>query len=227
MRPPLTYLVTGTGYCGTQYAARLLTSVGVPCTHECFFRGNGPLAPERWWDRLKKISPQDAVADSNCFAAHFLDHWLLAGATVIHLVRDPMLVLRGQWKKYYVRPTDDFPAQAATENAIRAACGWYWSTNAEIEIDAGAPDGPSPESPYSLGPYVRVRIEDCPDALLKAVGRETATDYFEPQTPAQRNSHWERGSSQAYAFELGWDRVPAGPERTQLEAMSRRYGYLP
>lgn len=112
----LKYLVTGTGRCGTVYAARLLTSLGVPCGHEAIFKADGldraklrlcgNLSPElSFCSKNKRNSdgtwlPTETwlygqlVGDSSYMAAAYLDMPELATVKVAHLVRHPDRVVR-------------------------------------------------------------------------------------------------------------------------------------
>jgi hypothetical protein len=113
----LDYIATGCGHCGTGYVARLLTSAGVVCGHEHIFHHSThkratdlldkevPLGPPPWgipWDQVR--------AESSWPALFHLTHPCVAEATIIHIVRNPLLVLRswmygGDLKKglpYYV-----------------------------------------------------------------------------------------------------------------------------
>lgn len=112
----LKYLVTGTGRCGTVFMARLLTSVGIPCGHETIFDWRGlEIAKSRlsgkeslklsycstveWndgiWSQLPVWLPDinKIEAESSYMAAPFLDQDVLADATVIHVVRNPIRVV--------------------------------------------------------------------------------------------------------------------------------------
>jgi len=97
----LRYIATGCGHCGTGYVARLLTSVGIVCGHEeifsCATRKRStecldeevPLGPPPWgipWDQVQ--------AESSWPALFHLTHPCVAKATIIHVVRNPLLVLR-------------------------------------------------------------------------------------------------------------------------------------
>ena len=98
----LKYLVTGTGRCGTLFFANLLTSMGLPCTHEAVFT-NGALEKAR--RVLSGEVPHESseisrgsllaegsvpVAESSYMAAPFLK---IVDAQVIHVVRDPVKVV--------------------------------------------------------------------------------------------------------------------------------------
>jgi predicted nucleic-acid-binding Zn-ribbon protein len=111
----LKYIVTGTGRCGTVYVAKLLSSIGIPCTHEAIFQHDGlNKALERlngqntldvseisklasyeeeekgisWFNGNNKI-----LAESSYMAAPFLDHEYFKDVTVIHVIRKPMRVI--------------------------------------------------------------------------------------------------------------------------------------
>jgi len=95
----LKIIVTGTGRCGTNFMANLLTSMGWPCGHEAVF---GPEGIERAMETIEgKRSPENSkisrigtilsderslVGDSSYMAAPFLKNF---DSTVIHLVRNP------------------------------------------------------------------------------------------------------------------------------------------
>jgi len=75
-------LVTGTGRCGTLYMARLLTRLGVPCTHEKVYTQRGPV----YWQ---------ASAESSWMAVPWLGEPIHESDAerVVHLVRNPLDVI--------------------------------------------------------------------------------------------------------------------------------------
>lgn len=110
-----TTLVVGTGRCGTVFVAKLLTSAGLPCGHECVFRHDGfdrGLARLRGEEpvELSEISKLASLrdeeqgnywfgdtahvsADSSYMAAPYLDRPELADKMVVHVVRNPIQVV--------------------------------------------------------------------------------------------------------------------------------------
>ena len=80
-------VVTGTGRSGTGYAARWLTSAGVPCGHETFFTFTG-------WDGAQNRMRRhpEYVGDSSWLLAPWPDKPQLKDAVVIHQVRHPKKV---------------------------------------------------------------------------------------------------------------------------------------
>lgn len=114
----LDYFVTGTGRCGTVYMARLLTSLGINCTHEAIFNYNGlefakkalhykhletsycsvhdilhNLPIEPWIDINNEIQ-----AESSYMAAPFLDNEVFKSTKIIHVVRNPLKVISSHVK---------------------------------------------------------------------------------------------------------------------------------
>ncbi len=103
-RTNLEYLVVGTGRSGTLYAAKLLTALGFPCGHERIFNGSDLSELPRLMDRDSDNSACGKhfglefagrpVAESSYMAVPFLDHESLKDCRIIHVVRDPLKVIR-------------------------------------------------------------------------------------------------------------------------------------
>lgn len=97
---PFWLLGTGTGRCGTGYFARVLSSVGVQCSHEGVF---GPDSHEQTMERIAtRIDPANTwwgwEAESSWLAAPYLGLPELEGVTVVHLVRHPKKVIDSQMR---------------------------------------------------------------------------------------------------------------------------------
>jgi hypothetical protein len=100
----LQYLVVGTGRSGTVYVAKLLTAAGFPCSHERIFTGGDPAEAARILEAGGKNSECSThfglefagppVAESSYMAVPFLEHEALRHCSLIHVVRDPLKVLR-------------------------------------------------------------------------------------------------------------------------------------
>lgn len=112
-------IVTGTGRCGTVFMANALTSMGWPCGHEAVFgiggldkareitRGNSK--PENSnISRSEEILSEgmDLVGDSSYMAAPFLREF---DATVIHIVRNPILVVSSMTGEFFRNFSQPFP----------------------------------------------------------------------------------------------------------------------
>lgn len=99
----LKYVISGTGRCGTLFAAKILTDLGIPCGHEAIFDTNGIDGAIK---RLKGELPiscsnisaksgnwikySEIIADSSYMSAPFLDRF---DADIIHIVRNPIEVI--------------------------------------------------------------------------------------------------------------------------------------
>jgi len=105
----LRYVVAGTGRCGTVFVAKLLTSLGVPCSHEGIFNSFDIKNAIDILRGEKKVTPSDisckegnwispgeldrVSAESSYMAAPFLDSSVLKCAKVVHLIRNPLKVI--------------------------------------------------------------------------------------------------------------------------------------
>lgn len=100
----LDYIVTGTGRCGTLFAANFLTSAGIPCSHEAVFTQKGIEYASEVLNGLtrpssSKVSRGDNLsdyemeirADSSYMSAPFLMEF--QESSVIHMVRNPVNVV--------------------------------------------------------------------------------------------------------------------------------------
>lgn len=186
------YLITGCSHSGTGCVSKALTSVGVICTHEGVRNGKFEVA-----HGAGSHSTADVVADSNHYMSRpggielaFFDQ-----ATIIHLVRDPILVIRS-WCD--VGMPDDVPA-ALDEKARQ----WV-TTNIRVE------------AVKESKPYRFYRIEDGYAPLMRFVGKEGTVPPF---WDAHYNKHYTG------RFKLEWKDMPDTVAVEALRAMAARYGY--
>lgn len=111
----LKYVVVGTGRCGTVYMAKLLTSLGIPCGHECIFSCEGLIAAkEKLSGKLpiemslisklghyaEELEGQqwlgdnsNIIAESSYMAVPFLQDKCLEDTKIIHVIRNPVKVI--------------------------------------------------------------------------------------------------------------------------------------
>jgi hypothetical protein len=174
--------------------------VGVGCGHEFFFTNSGYQRQQRLTQRSQPWlpDPKEAKAESSCFATRHLHHPVLENAKIVHLTRDPMKIIRTQRRNHY---------------DLDYACEWWIDVNQMIEKWEDS------------GRYCRVRVEDCPNALLKIVGKEDAQDYWKPKTPGEYNSKWATYKERCDE-ELTWENLPDTVSSRRLRKMAVRYGYL-
>lgn len=156
----LDILITGTGRCGTVYAARLLTSAGVPCGHESIFTPGGikqaksilryrqsieisNISKDENWILKDKIP--NIKADSSYMAAPYLSSSIVSKSKAVHLIRNPVMVISSfvvDFKYFSSRdPEDEYqkfiyqhlPILQNPMNQIKRAVTYYREWNNMIE----------------------------------------------------------------------------------------------
>jgi hypothetical protein len=197
--PPLDYIVLSSGHSGTGYMARLLSSAGIPCGHESVFGINVESRPE-------------LRADSSLFAVAHLDHPIAAGAKLIHLVRNPLKVIRSwhyagfgwtgaskdpAWSRRILR---QFGLQLPMTRDMEGLA-WQWVRWNQL-IDKVAPDAQL------------VRVEDRSD-ILQQLKLKASTPWDDPAYNAKPGA---TNAPEVTLDQLG-DAAPA------VKAMAERYGY--
>ena len=210
----LKIVVTGTGRSGTGFAARWLTSIGIPSGHEMFFDFHG-------LDRaLRTLAIRDfhIVGECSWEAAPYLDSAPLCDALLVHQVRHPKKVLEscmrvppGRTKHYYDYLVEHLPLIARYRSDLdKAACRWiYWNQMIEAQTQRR-------ESYFW-------RVEDGTDGLLRWLDECGLVDAGRIN-PAQmfsntRHNH-KHGPHQVARLES------VHPDlRFALEDQMRRYGY--
>lgn len=114
MNTNLKFIITGTGRCGTVFAARFLTSLGVPCGHESIFDYRNTGVKERILNPNKRfisecstndfidgirqllpewVVPSETQAESSYMAAPYLNMQEIADVPLIHVYRNPIKVV--------------------------------------------------------------------------------------------------------------------------------------
>jgi hypothetical protein len=193
-KPDLLYLVVGTGRSGTVYLARLLTSVGIPCSHERIFNGNdiddsvrilsGDGQSSACSSHCGLDDSMQPVAESSYMAVPFLDHPLLTDCAIVHVVRDPLHVIRSFLNhiRFFrddcgerARPAEQFirrhlPHLNFLPDAVSRACYFYLRWNQMIEESIAG-------RRYILHP-----IESSPSALLAFLGVDPSVTVFHDPT---------------------------------------------
>ena len=197
------YLITGTGRCGTGWAAQVLSGAGIPCTHEGVFTPEGYIIPT-------------ALAESSWMAAVALND-LGSETRVIHLIRHPYRVIESQMrlrffadnapsqhKPYMDFVTEELPGIWLYKSEQERATCFVLEWNRMIEECTGA---------------MRVRAEDGPAALLDACGIDHG-----PDETLYDDTHYNhrRGWPAHFNPTLLPAELHAG-----LAAMMNRYGYEP
>jgi len=163
----LELVVTGTGRSGTGYAARWLTSVGIPAGHEAFFDHRG------LEHALRMLASRGEHYRAECSweAAPFLDSQPLRDALVVHQVRHPKRVIESCLRvppgitphyERYLEKHLTLVLRYKTE-LDKAACRWvHW--NQMIEEAAQGRE------------HYFWRVEDGTDGLLRWLDRHGLVD---------------------------------------------------
>lgn len=138
------YLITGCGHSGTGYAAKLLTSVGIPCGHEAYEAGIDEINLSRCPDE------RPPVADSNWRAWQNIHLDVYSEAKIIHLVRNPLHFVRS-----YAEPYHELRGTPAWDRKLLYYMERWVTINNSVALWTDA----------------LVAIESCPVGLLIAVDK--------------------------------------------------------
>lgn len=230
-------IVVGTGRCGTVYYARLLNSLGISCGHESFFTN---LGLEEALDRIanrREIKHSNVSmdkwqmpdgdlleADSSYMAVPYIRFF--PEAKIIHLVRNPRDVINSfvsglgyfrsklpLWDGGKIGLIDDnfhrfiyryLPELTEDMDPLTRAALYYIRWNEIIE------------SQVIDGNYLRHRIEDGPEAVLKFMGLKSTPDMYEDVTANKSNRRPQ--------FDDGIYSISPHVLNT-LQLVAARYGY--
>jgi hypothetical protein len=240
----LKYLAVGTGRCGTVYFAKLLSSVGLPCTHEAIFNHDGL---EAALDRIAGTKPievslisklasisdeshgvswfrgrerEEIVAESSYMASPYLDHPSLDNVTVIHLVRHPMRVINS-----FVAGFQYFNDWCLTAKDYEEYHKFIYQFVPELVERPMEPVtrcalywirwNQMIERKAKGKRYFLFRVEQMPDKLFKFLNLDSPTSYYK-----NRKSNEKVGVGETYTH---FDQIPDGPVKKELLTMYNRY----
>lgn len=237
----LRYLVTGTGRSGTVGLAAALTSAGIPCSHERFFKGVRLEETVRLLDTQGGENslcsqscglprPKSPVrAESSYLAAPYLNASCLAAATVIHAVRNPWKVIlsflnhiqffRGEPEHEHERFVYAvLPQLHAIDNPVDRAVYYYIHWNRMIERLA-----------RNRGPkrYLWHRVEDGPECLLRKLNLpEDVIARCRKKEDANTFREWPKElRDRASAQRVRVEHLYAGKYAAELRNLAKEYGY--
>jgi hypothetical protein len=229
----LKYIVTGTGRSGSVYLAKLLTSLGIPCGHECCFDWRG-------WDLAQKrlnglesfeishvsltnsknqsipkwVDEDQIIADSSYMAAPFLNK--LENVKIIHIVRNPIKVVHSFVNDFYYfkekYPSNKYeefiyehrPELTQIMSQEERAIQYYISWNRMIEKQLEGRN------------YLFFRVEDSIDPILDFLEVEKPKKYFNDRRANTRQKPKKR-------FSL--NEMPNNQLKEEFIEMGKRYGY--
>lgn len=210
---PSIFVVSGCPSSELGLTARRLSALGAPCGHrEVFrpeaFRGGGTL----FW-------PRQVVGDASWFAAPLLGK-LPRGAVVLHQVRHPLTTISRLYGSGFfdsgledVHFVQDFVPETRLGGPLVRCMRFWLEWNRMVE---GAAD-------YDDLRYHRFRLEELDEERLV----ELAAALTLPRTTSETKAVLEAlvSDDDGGSVELGWDDLPRGVLREEVEVASRRYGY--
>lgn len=209
----LRLIVTGTGRCGTGYASRLLSGVGLLTGHEHFFSYAGLVEARR---RLRQ-EQKPFLGDASWMAVPFLGEPELAGAFIVHLVRHPKAVLES-WLRVPTATTPPYdafyhrhvPMAHAYDGVLDKSALRYVLWNEWIERACRG------------RPSVRHRLEDGPMALFEAMQDAGMIDRLPAEDGLFSDTSYNHKEGQP--VEVDPDDVNFMLS-ARLRAITMRYGY--
>lgn len=205
----LSFLIIGTGRCGTGYAAGLVTACGFPTGHEEVFGPSGP-----------GYVPRGMVGDSSWLAVPYLE--AQPGPKIVHLVRDPLRVVcsfvgirffsspaHGMWQAFAFKHVPQLLPGDDLGSAIRWTVEW----NDRCEKLLGK------------NKNQRVRVEDLSSTdevkrLANLSGGEISTDQAVSAKQLVPNDYNARPRE-----DLTWANIPNDKWGNRLRDLANRYGY--
>lgn len=203
------FVITGSGRCGTAYAAQRLTDLGIRCSHEGYFTPRG--ARYRNPDRMVGTK-----GDASWLAAPFAGS---IGGRVIHLVRHPRDVVHSLYTIGFFDPSfrayhRSFIAFAERyfqvgDDPLDASIRWYLEWNLKCEEAAG----------------IRIRIEDFEEELprlCRFIGLQPSRSAPPPMTSFNKRPSVYSVTPRPEEIER---RIRDHPRGDAVVAMASRYGY--
>lgn len=225
----LSYIATGTGRCGTVYAAKYLSSIGVLCGHEFYFnRDNIEHAIRRLehpeFSKSSVVSGNDWLegripnSDSSYMVAPFLDNDFLKDIPVIHLIRNPMKVLSSFTTgfKYFRNASklssyekfiyDQLPELYNEKlSQMERCCLFILRWNQMIAEKS------------KNRPYLKHQVESCDTKIWEFVGKPDLTD---------KTIFDDRKANTKPSIRVSWKQIPEGSIKKEFGEYIDSYGYL-
>lgn len=225
----LDYIVTGTGRCGTLFAANFLTSAGIPCTHEAIFTKKGiehvsdvlngivlPISSKvSRGDNLSDYE-MDILADASYMSAPFLHEFQSA---VIHMIRNPIKVVssfmglgyfsRPQPTSFLHEPDQDkyeafiyshLPELTGDMPQLDRACLYWTAWNEMIESSGRV--------------AFKQKIEDSKEGLSSFIGRKGTYSNERCNFLNKRRLNWSVSQ------------ISSPSIRKRFKNIAKKYGYI-
>ena len=212
----MTFVVVGTGRCGTTWLSDVLTKAGCPTGHEDVFTPLG--YTEMWWWQGEDGKTHNLKGDVSLYAVPALHLW---DGPILHQVREPLACI-GSLTGWAL---PSFPnMQGSGGEYVNRYLGWTCSD----QITASARYWVQWNEMCERGrSYLRYRVEDAGPELLhdllafvgESLSLSTIQRAYRTVEPLSYRGHGRRAP-----VELDWSDIP-DPERSQVKRLAERYGY--
>lgn len=239
----LKIISTGTGRCGTTYMAKLITSLGINCGHESIFDySNDEIIKNRLNNKklrtLSKVSqikernwvsPESIEAESSYMAAPHLDWPELDETKIIHIVRNPLEVIRSFVLdfKYFNKNMPDkknpfnelgfeekiwkyLPELENIENKFERASFYYCHWNKMIEDKI--------KNKKSI--LIKIEDENKIEKISEFIEKPINNNVFNKKTNSFEEITGRKNNQQVKLND-----IPNGKVKNELLKMSDEYGY--
>jgi hypothetical protein len=231
----LRYIIVGTGRCGTVYFAKILNSVGIPCSHERIFttkgmryaldilnKGGGKDSDVSQWANLEvKCTPQ---AEASYMAVPYLNHSCFQSTTVIHIVRNPLKVIQSfsnklqYWRDDVLNEYERFiqknlPTIEQYNGSLLRCTHYIVDWNKRIEACA------------QFKKYIRVKLETDTDLLLDFLKIPTTSRNNIPKKPVNTHEEWKRRTELNPRDCITDEDILKSPLGNEIIELSKKYGY--
>ena len=239
----LKIIATGTGRCGTTHIAKLITSLGIYCGHESVFDYENDeiiknriinnklrtLSKVSQIDNEQWINPEIIRADSSYMAAPYLDWKELKKVKIIHVIRNPLDVIRSFVLdfKYFNKNIPDknnifnelgfeekiwrfLPELENIKNKFERGCYFYTNWNLMIEEKS------------KNKKYLRIKIEDENkiEKIAKFIKKPVKKTFQENDT-----NSFEKITGKKNNNKISLKDIPNGNNKNKLLDMMEKYGY--
>lgn len=211
------FIVTGSGRCGTGYAAQLLSALGYHCGHEVAFDWQ-TIAANTW-----SIPFALRGCDSSWLAMPLIAR-LPQDAVVLHQVRNPLKVVRSLMGISFMseenRRSDPYTRIADAVVVCPAdeleACMHFWTQwNRRI--------GEETEGRTSM----RYRLEELDHSTVRSMLELIEPDRIvsEDELQAAFDAVPTNYNARPRASEISWNSIPPSAQRDMLATAAEEYGY--
>lgn len=217
------FLITGTGRCGTGYISHLLTNMGIKTTHEGIFtilNTNITRTIDKDW--MEKGWPLESPGESSWMAIYFLDQLMEQGVKIIHLIRDPIEVIRSFMRIKFFEGDNVYRIWSERQNGYPYDCLVGTRLEKIINRIIYFHDRLEKRQDFWL------KIEDINTETLKPftefLGCSFTNDYIEKAI--KKTTFYNSVGDKKDDFLINWNTLPAGETTDRLYEIAKKYDYV-